>query len=413
MSTSWCRLPPAWSRKRVSAEAWSAVELPARISGSLRERNRVSRSLFESEGRRLAHACRDMASRFSRGGKLLACGLQSGVTDAQHVAVEFVHPVIVGKRALPAWDVSHGYGPSLLALAAPDDIVMAFDPSGEHPGLAGVLATVRARGAQTFALSGRNGDYALGIVDPDPFIHQEMVEILYHVLWETVHVFLEHRSATANDVGPAAFLYPFLASDQQPTDGLIEQVTASMQSKAREDERLRDQVAAHQSPAIAAAVAAVRERLRRGGKLLMLGNGGSATDATDWAFDCVHSPKGFPAVPAISLVANASVVSALANDVGPDAVFVRQIIAHAGPADVLIALTTSGASTNVVAALVEARLRGLLTIVLTGADGGEVARQRLADFSVIVPSDYIPRIQEIHASVYHVMTDLIAGRAAA
>jgi D-sedoheptulose 7-phosphate isomerase len=395
----------------VSAEVRSAVALCDRVSESLRGRNRVSRLFFEAEGTRLAQACREMSTRFSRGGRLLACGLGNTASDAQHVAVEFVHPVIVGKRALPAWDVSDRYGPSLLALTGPDDIVMAFDPSGEDPRLAGLLTAVHARGAQTFALAGRSADYAIDIVDPDPFIHQEIVEILYHVLWETVHVFLEH-GATPHDAGPAAFLYPFLASGEQATDGLIDQVTASMQAKAREDERLRDEVADHQCRAITGAATAIRERIQRGGKLLMLGNGGSATDATDWALDCVDSPKGYPSVPAISLAANPAVVSALANDVGLDAVFVRQIIAQAQPADVVVAITTSGVSTNVIAALVEARLRGLLTIVLTGYDGGEVARQKLADFSIVVPSDYIPRIQEVHASVYHVMTDLIAGQPA-
>ena len=95
------------------------------------------------------------------------------------------------------------------------------------------------------------------------------------------------------------------------------------------------------------------------------------------------------------------------------AVFVRQIIAHAQPPDVLVTITTSGASTNVIAGLVEGRRRGLLTIALAGYDGGEIARQNLADFCIVVPSDYIPRIQEVHASVYHVMSDLIAGQAAA
>jgi D-sedoheptulose 7-phosphate isomerase len=381
-----------------------------RIVESLRERNRVSRLFFDTEGMRLAQACREMAARFSRGGKLLACGLRHSATDAQHVAVEFVHPVIVGKRALPAWDVSYGYCSSVLALTGPDDVVMAFDPSGQDPGLARLLSAVHARGAQTFALAGRNADYGIGVVDPDPFIHQEIVEILYHVLWETVHVFLEHE-ATPHDAGPAGFLYPFLATVEPATDGLIDEVTTSIRSKARDDERLRDEVAEGQCATVVSAVTAIRERIERGGKLLMLGNGGSSTDATDWALDCVDSPKGYPPVPAISLAANASVISALANDVGLDSMFVRQIIAHARSADVIVAITTSGVSTNVLAALVEGRRRGLLTIALTGYDGGEIARQKLADFSIVVPSDYIPRIQEVHASVYHVMTDLIAGRA--
>jgi len=143
--------------------------------------------------------------------------------------------------------------------------------------------------------------------------------------------------------------------------------------------------------------------------LVMLGNGGSATDATDWALDCVDSPKGYPPIAAVSLASEAPTISAIANDVGQEAVFLRQLIAHARPSDVVIAITTSGGSANVIAALVEARKRGLLTVALTGYDGGEIARRELADFAIVVRCDYIPRIQEIHASVYHVMNDLIAS----
>jgi len=90
-------------------------------------------------------------------------------------------------------------------------------------------------------------------------------------------------------------------------------------------------------------------------------------------------------------------------------VFTRQLIAHARPSDVVVAITTSGGSANVIAALREARKRGLLTVALTGYDGGEIARRALADFTIVVRCDYIPRIQEIHASVYHVMTDFLAS----
>ena len=110
----------------------------------LLERNWISRRFFASEADRLAHACRDMASRFSRGGRLLACGVGNAVTDAQHVAVEFVHPVIVGKWALPALDLSSRYCRSIAALANPDDIVIGFDPSGDDGGRAGADRGSRA-----------------------------------------------------------------------------------------------------------------------------------------------------------------------------------------------------------------------------------------------------------------------------
>ena len=381
-----------------------------RVAEGLCERNRISRAFFDSEAERLARACGEMASRFSRGGRLLACGLGSDATDAQHVAVEFVHPVVVGKRALPAVDVSSRYRRSVAALGKPEDILIAFDASGVNSDLASAVHAARARGVQTFALAGQTGDYAINVIARDPFIHQEIVEILYHVLWETVHVFLEH-APTAHDAGPAAFLYPFLADNCGAGERLLDDVAGSMKSKARDDERLRNQVAEDQSETICDAVDAIRGRLAQGGKLVMLGNGGSATDATDWALDCIDSPKGYRAVPAISLAADAAIMSALANDVGQEVMFARQIMAHAEPFDVVIAISTSGGSANVIAALEAARRRRLLTVVLAGNDGGEIARRGLADFSIVVRSDYVPRIQEVQASIYHIMTDLIGGGA--
>src|ERR1051325_1495499 len=95
---------------------------------SLLERNAVYHDFFAREAGKLAHACQEMAGRFLRGGRLLAFGRGVHATDAQHVAVEFVHPVIVGKRALPALDLSASFGPWLEAVVRADDIVMGFGP---------------------------------------------------------------------------------------------------------------------------------------------------------------------------------------------------------------------------------------------------------------------------------------------
>jgi D-sedoheptulose 7-phosphate isomerase len=378
------------------------------LTRQLSDRNQISRQFFEREADRLAWACQEMARRFSRGGRLLAFGTRSGVTDAQHVAVEFVHPVVVGKRALPAHDLSIRYSQWLAALVQPGDIVMAFDPTGSDPDIERAIAAANEGGALTFGLSSPAGRYSIDPIDDDPFIHQEVVEILYHVLWETVHVFLEHMPI-GHDVGAAGFLYPFLGTTVQETSGLVPQVASSIRSKARADEGLRAAVADQAGDTIVSAVRAMQQRIAVGGKVLLLGNGGSATDATDWALDCIDSPKGYPPIAALSLAADAPTMSAIANDVGQESTFVRQVIALAQPNDVIIAITTSGGSANVVAALIEARRRHLLTIGLAGYDGGEIARRQLADFTIVVPSDYIPRIQEVHASVYHVMTDLLAA----
>jgi D-sedoheptulose 7-phosphate isomerase len=239
---------------------------------------------------------------------------------------------------------------------------------------------------------------------PDPFLHQEMVEILYHVLWETVHVFFEHREL-GHDVGESAFLYPFLGTEKQSTAGLVAEVAASILIKVHEDAELRRQVAREEAEQIANATRAIYDRLRAGGKLIIFGNGGSATDANDFAIDCVLPPSGFRTVPAVSLALEPANITAVANDIGTDAIFLRQLIAQARPEDVAIGISTSGGSRNIIMALEEARKRKLLTVALVGYDGGEIKRRGLADFLIVVRSDYIPRIQEAQASIYHVIRE--------
>lgn len=369
-------------------------------------RNQVSAAFFPRESARLAVACQAMAERFLRGGRLLAFGRDQYATDAQHVAVEFVHPVIVGKRALPALDLSLSPRQWVAALARPEDMVMGFGPPAGDPEVDTVLRTAREKGAMTFALPGTEGDYAVASPSSDPYIHQEMVEILYHTLWETVHVFFEHRQL-GEDVGASGFLYPFLGQEKQETGGVLAEVAASIEMKARDDEKLREQIAAGQAEKIVGTAMAIRGRLRAGGSLILFGNGGSATDANDWALDCSVPLKGFPPIPAISLSLEPATLSAVANDIGPEAIFLRQLIGQGQPQDVAVAISTSGGSANVIAALGEARKRGLLTVALLGYDGGEIARRGLADWPLLVPCDYVPRIQEIQASIYHVLLEAL------
>jgi D-sedoheptulose 7-phosphate isomerase len=389
-----------------SADDSATTRLVHLVAERLRERNRLSAEFFPRESERLAKACQEMAERFLRGGRLLAFGRGQSATDAQHVAVEFVHPVIVGKRALPALDLSLSPRAWMSALVRPDDMVMGFGPPAGDPEVTAALREAKARGAQTFALPGAEADYAVEVPSSDPFIHQELIEILYHTLWETVHVFFEHREL-GHDVGASSFLYPFLGQEKQDTSGVLAEAAASIVMKARDDEALRDKVAAEQAETIVATAAAIRDRLRAGGTLLLFGNGGSATDANDWALDCVQPLKGFRPVPAISLAAEPASLSAISNDVGTEVVFLRQLIAQARPADIAVGISTSGGSANVIAALGEARKRGLLTVALLGYDGGEIARRGLADHTLVVHCDYIPRIQEVQASIYHILLDVL------
>jgi D-sedoheptulose 7-phosphate isomerase len=381
----------------------TACKLASQIEERLLDRNQLFERFFEREAPRLAEACREMSERFLRGGRLLAFGRGPYATDAQHVSVEFVHPVIVGKRALPALDISVLFRPWLDAILRPEDIVMGFGPPEGDPEVWATLQQAHGRDAMTFALPGVEGSYAVDAATEDPFLHQEAIEILYHTLWETVHVFFEHREL-GHDVGESGFLYPFLGTEKQGTTDLVAEVASSILMKVHDDAKLRAQVAREEAEQIGNATLAIHERLRRGGgKLIIFGNGGSATDANDFAIDCVLPPSGYQSIPAVSLSLEPANITAVANDIGTDAIFLRQLIAQARPEDIAIGISTSGGSRNIIMALEEARKRGLLTVALLGYDGGEIKRKGLADFPVVVKCDYIPRIQEVQASIYHVI----------
>jgi D-sedoheptulose 7-phosphate isomerase len=380
--------------------------LAVRSSEALLRRNNIFEAFFRTEAPRLAEACQEMSRRFLAGGRLLAFGNGPAATDAQHVSVEFVHPVIVGKRALPALDLGPDFETRLPAILRPEDMVMGFVFPEKEEAVERTLLGAKERGALTFALAGEVGDYPFGLPDEDPFVAQEVFEVLYHMLWETVHVYFEHREQ-GHDVGASSFLYPFLGTQEQRLEGVVEEVQGSMLQKMAEVNGMRAAVAETEVDAISEIAAAISERLERGGKLIAFGNGGSATDANDLAADCVAPPPGFEPIPAVSLAAEPANVTAIANDVGVEAIFLRQLIAHARPEDVAVGISTSGGSANILAALAEARKRGLLTVGIVGYDGGRIVGERLADHAVVVRSDYIPRIQEVQASVYHVLRGLV------
>jgi D-sedoheptulose 7-phosphate isomerase len=380
--------------------------LATRGREELLQRNKVFEDFFEAEAPRLAEACHEMSRRFLAGGRLLAFGNGPATTDAQHVSVEFVHPVIVGKRALPALDLGHDFEARLPVVLHPQDMVMGFAIPERDEAVERALGVAKERGALTFALAGESADYPFDLPDRDPFVCQEVFEVLYHMLWETVHVYFEHREQ-GHDVGASSFLYPFLGKEEQALENVVEEVQGSMLQKMEEVNGMRAAVAQTEVGAISETAAAIAGRLELGGKILAFGNGGSATDANDLVIDCVAPPPGFGTIPAVSLAAEPANITAIANDVGVEAIFLRQLIAHARPEDVAIGISTSGGSPNILAALAEGRKRGLLTVGIVGYDGGRIVGERLADHAVVVRSDYIPRIQEAQASVYHVLRGLV------
>jgi D-sedoheptulose 7-phosphate isomerase len=153
--------------------------------------------------------------------------------------------------------------------------------------------------------------------------------------------------------------------------------------------------------------------LRAGGKVLAFGNGGSAADAQHLAGELVgRYLVDRRALPALALTTDPSVVTAVANDLGYDSVFRRQVEAHGRPGDVAVGISTSGKSPSVVAALEWARSHGLVTVALTGEGGGRLAG--LVDHLIDVPTAETPRVQEVHGMVVHLLCqiveeDLVAG----
>lgn len=164
----------------------------------IRRVDEVSRRFFETEADHLARACWAMARRFHRGGRLFVFASPACASDAHHVSVEFLHPVLVGKRALPAM-VLDGDMPSRLRLMGQDrDIAMGISSDGEDARLIAPLRTAGAMGLLAIGLAGGGLsaqaplDHVFVVPDDDPTIVQEVQETCYHVLYELVHVFFEH-----------------------------------------------------------------------------------------------------------------------------------------------------------------------------------------------------------------------------
>ena len=378
----------------------------SRVGELLAARTEANERFFAAHAPAIARLCHRMAERFARGGRLLAVGSTPAArSDVRHVAVEFVHPVIVGKRALPAIGITSELALQVRLLAEAEDIVIAFGDGSE---VADAVAAARSRGCLTLAFAEVGAEWAFPPPGDDAQMRQELAETLYHVLWELVHVFFEHRgllegrtARREHDAGASSFLYPFLAERETDLDGVLADVEASVLMKAREVAELRAQTLTEGRDVLLAAADALRARFDAGGMLLALGNGGSATDAQDVVADFRAAGRA-----ALDLSEDPSILSAIANDIGVEAIFSRQVIAYGRAGDALLALSTSGTSGNVIAALAEARRRGLLTIAMVGYDGGRIAAEGLADHVVVSRSQHIPRIQEAQASAYHALVEL-------
>jgi D-sedoheptulose 7-phosphate isomerase len=203
-------------------------------------------------------------------------------------------------------------------------------------------------------------------------------------------------------------LYPFLHGERQDAAALDAALRHSVSEKARESRDANERLFREQAPVLIAAARALTDVYRHGGRLFTMGNGGSSCDAAHVAVEFAHPvTAGRPALPAISLVADLAMISAVGNDVGFEHVFVRQIIALGKAGDGLIGISTSGSSANLIAAFAKAKEMGLVTIGLAGGDGGRMTSSGVCDHCLVVPTSSIHRVQECHVAAYHILWDLV------
>ncbi|HUC57031.1 MAG TPA: SIS domain-containing protein [Streptosporangiaceae bacterium] len=209
--------------------------------------------------------------------------------------------------------------------------------------------------------------------------------------------------------GSVESLYPFLYQSTIDPAKVFAQALQSTLAKTREIIDLRVEVCARTSNLLASCAADMAARFLAGGRLLSFGNGGSATDAADLTTLFLYPPGGVLSLPALDLASDVSVLTALANDIGVEVIFARQLAALGKPADIALGLSTSGNSENLLRAFDEARQAGMLTVGLSGYDGGKMAEIASLDYLFVAPSASIHRIQEAQTTIYHILWELVVA----
>jgi D-sedoheptulose 7-phosphate isomerase len=219
----------------------------------------------------------------------------------------------------------------------------------------------------------------------------------------------EHVDCGDNGPGSVESLYPFLYEGTVDPNKVLAQACQSTLAKTREIIDLRAEVCERNSGLLISCAREMAARFADGGRLLTFGNGGSATDAQELASLFLCPQADAPPLPAIGLSADVSVVTALANDIGVEVVFSRQVEAFGKPSDIALGLSTSGNSENLLRAFDEAHEIGLMTVGISGYDGGKMAELASLDYLFIAPSASIHRIQEAQTTVYHVLWELVVA----
>jgi D-sedoheptulose 7-phosphate isomerase len=203
-------------------------------------------------------------------------------------------------------------------------------------------------------------------------------------------------------------LYPFLRGVPKEAAALDRALLNSIVAKATDSRTVNERFFSMHAGALVAAARGLADVYRRDGRLFTMGNGGSSCDAAHVAVEFLHPiTAGRPALAAINLGADLAMLSAVSNDVGFDQVFQRQLVAQARRGDALIGVSTSGNSANLLVAFVKAKEMGIVTIGLTGGNGGQMAAPGFLDHCFTVPTDSVHRIQECHVATYHILWDLV------
>lgn len=203
-------------------------------------------------------------------------------------------------------------------------------------------------------------------------------------------------------------LYPFLHGRKQDAAVLDLALLESVRQKAEDSVTTKQNFFEHNGPAVVEVAHAIAAVYQRDGRLFCMGNGGSSCDAAHVAVEFSHPiTAGRPALTAVNLVADTAMMTAVGNDVGIAHIFVRQVIAQARRGDALIGISTSGNSENLMSAFVKAKAMGVVTVGLSGHDGGRMGISGALDYCLVVQSDSVHRIQETHVAIYHILWDLV------
>lgn len=207
---------------------------------------------------------------------------------------------------------------------------------------------------------------------------------------------------------PLDGLYPFLSGQKKDATSEREALQESIRRKAAESISVKEAFFQSHEEALVEAAQALANVYRGRGKLFSMGNGGSSCDASHFAVEFQHPvTAGRPALPAWNLTVDTAFYSAVSNDVGVKHVFARQIEAHGSNGDGLVGFSTSGNSENLLAGFRKAKEGGLITLGFAGGNGGEMKSSGLLDHCLVVDTDSIHRVQEVHVACYHILWDLV------